>query len=43
MVTYITTELPNHISPYFEIINDLYEAYSGTNTSWNNSPNTIVE
>ena len=42
-VTFTTTDVPNHTSPYFETTNDLYEAYNGTNTSWNKNPNVIVE
>lgn len=42
-VTFTTKDLPNHTSPYFETSNPLYEAYNGTNSSWNKNPNTISE
>ncbi|WP_405566004.1 YHYH protein [Polaribacter sp. Asnod6-C07] len=42
-VTFTTTDLPNHTSPYWDTSNPLYEAYNGTNTSWNQNPNTIAE
>lgn len=42
-VTFTTTDLPNHTSPYWDTSHPLYETYSGTNTSWNQNPNTIAE
>tara|TARA_B100001057_G_scaffold492937_1_gene586352 strand:- start:28 stop:489 length:462 start_codon:yes stop_codon:yes gene_type:complete len=32
---------PDHKSPYYPTNNELYEAYNGTNTSFNLNPNTI--
>ena len=40
-VTFTTQDLPNHTSPYWPINNPLYEAYNGTNSSWNQNPNEI--
>jgi len=40
-VTFTTTNLPNHSSPYWPTTNALYEAYNGTNTSFNLNPNQI--
>lgn len=42
-VTFTTTDLPNHTSPYWPTNNPLYQAYNGTNSSWNQNPNEIVE
>lgn len=42
-VTFTTTDLPNHTSPYWDVSHPLYEAYSGTNTSWNQNPGSIGE
>ncbi|MDB2384934.1 YHYH protein [Polaribacter sp.] len=42
-VTFTTTDLPNHSSPYWEETNPLYEAYNGNNSNWNKNPNTIEE
>jgi hypothetical protein len=42
-VTFTTTDVPNHTSPYFEATHDLYEAYNGTNSDWNKNPNVILE
>lgn len=42
-VTFITTDLPNHTSPYWDTSNPLYEAYNGTNSNWNQNPNSIGE
>ncbi len=42
-VTFTTTDLPNHTSPYWEITNPLYEEYTGTNPDWNQNPNSIGE
>ncbi len=40
----ITTEgVPDHKSPYWGVGNALYEAYNGTNTSFNLNPNRISE
>jgi hypothetical protein len=40
-VTFTTTNLPNHSSPYWPTNNPLYEAYNGTNQSFNLNPNVI--
>ncbi len=40
-VTFTTQNLPNHPSPYWPTNNALYEAYNGTNTSFNQNPNRI--
>ena len=40
-VTFTTTNLPNHTSPYWPVGNALYEAYNGTNTNFMLNPNTI--
>jgi len=40
-VTFTTQDLPNHTSPYWSTNNDLYQAYNGTNSSWNQNPNEI--
>lgn len=40
-VTFTTTNLPNHTSPYWPTNNALYEAYNGTNTNFNLNPNQI--
>jgi hypothetical protein len=40
-VTFTTQNLPNHTSPYYPIDNPLYETYNGTNSNWNQNPNTI--
>ena len=42
-VTFITTDLPNHKSPYWGVGHAMYEAYNGTNTNWNQNPNFIGE
>ncbi len=42
-VTFTTTDLPNHKSPYWGTGNAMYEAYNGTNTSWNQNPGSIGE
>jgi hypothetical protein len=42
-VTFITTDLPNHTSPYWDTSHSLYEAYNGTNSNWNQNPNSIGE
>ena len=42
-VTFTTTDLPNHTSPYWDASHPLYEAYNGTNTSWNQNPGSIGE
>ena len=42
-VTFTTADLPNHSSPYWPTSNPLYEAYDGTNSSWNQNPNEITE
>lgn len=41
-VTFTTQDLPNHKSPYWPTGNALYEAYNGTNSSWNQNPNEIA-
>lgn len=38
-----TDDLPNHPSPYYATTNSLYEAYSGSNTSFMLNPNRISE
>ncbi len=40
-VIFTTQDLPNHTSPYWPTSNALYEAYNGTNSSWNQNPNEI--
>jgi len=40
-VTFTTQNLPNHKSPYWPTNNALYEAYNGTNSSFNLNPNRI--
>ncbi|WP_298534728.1 YHYH protein [uncultured Algibacter sp.] len=42
-VTFTTSDLPNHPSPYYETSNPLYEAYNGTNSNFNLNPNRISE
>lgn len=42
VVTITTDNLPNHGSPYWDQNNPMYEAYNGTNPSWNQNPNTIA-
>lgn len=42
-VTFTTTDLPNHTSPYWDETDPLYEAYNGTNTNWRKNPNSIGE
>ncbi|MEO9569818.1 MAG: YHYH protein [Polaribacter sp.] len=42
-VTFTTTDLPNHTSPYWNSSHALYEAYTGTNSNWNKNPNVIAE
>lgn len=42
-VTFTTTDLPNHTSPYWTTSHPLYEAYNGTNTNWKKNPNSIGE
>src|SRR4051794_28188546 len=40
------TSLPDHKSPYYQNTqwaSTKYEAYNGTNTLWNQNPNTIAE
>ncbi len=38
MVTFTTTDLPNHTSPYWSASHPLYEPYNGTNSNWNQNP-----
>lgn len=40
-VTFTTQDLPNHTSPYWPSGNSLYETYNGTNSNFNQNPNTI--
>lgn len=40
-VTIQTTNLPNHKSPYWGVGHAMYEAYNGTNPSWNQNPGSI--
>ncbi len=42
-VTFTTTDLPNHTSPYWPTDNVLYEAYNGTNSNFMLNPNRITE
>lgn len=42
-VTFTTQDLPNHTSPYWPTNNELYAAYNGTNSNWNQNPNEIAE
>ncbi len=42
-VTFITKDLPNHKSPYWDTSNALYEAYNGTNPDWRQNPGSIGE
>ena len=42
-VTFTTTDLPNHTSPYWDDSHPLYEAYSGSNPNWRQNPNSIGE
>jgi plastocyanin len=42
-VTFTTTDLPNHTSPYWDTSSPLYEAYNGTNPNWNQNPGVIGE
>lgn len=42
-VIFTTTDLPNHKSPYWDPSNELYEAYNGSNSNFNQNPNTISE
>ncbi|PQJ78869.1 YHYH protein [Polaribacter porphyrae] len=42
-VTFTTTDLPNHTSPYWDTSHALYEAYNGTNPDWRQNPNSIGE
>ena len=42
-VTFTTTDLPNHTSPYWDSSHSLYEDYNGTNSSWKQNPNSIGE
>lgn len=40
-VTFTTTNLPNHTSPYWDTNNALYEAYNGSNNNFHLNPNVI--
>lgn len=40
-VTFTTTNLPNHTSPYWPTNNPLYEAYNGSNANFMINPNQI--
>lgn len=40
-VTFTTTNLPDHTSPYWPVNNPLYEAYNGNNSNFNLNPNRI--
>lgn len=42
-VTFTTTDLPNHTSPYWDDTHPLYEEYNGTNPDWRKNPNSIGE
>ncbi len=41
-VTFTTSDLPNHKSPYYPSNDDMYEAYNGANSSFHQNPNTIA-
>lgn len=41
-VTFTTQDLPNHTSPYWPTNNELYEVYNGTNSNFNQNPNSII-
>ncbi|WP_394748906.1 YHYH protein [Spongiimicrobium salis] len=40
-VTFITQDLPDHTSPYWEADHPLYEPYNGTNLNWRQNPGNI--
>ncbi|WP_204336047.1 YHYH protein [Leptobacterium flavescens] len=40
-VIFTTQNLPDHTSPYWPVTNPLYEAYNGSNPSFQINPNTI--
>ncbi len=40
-VTFTTTNLPDHKSPYWGLGHAMYEAYNGTNVNWNQNPGSI--
>ncbi|MGC6430989.1 MAG: YHYH protein [Jejuia sp.] len=42
-VTFTTTDLPNHESPYWPTDNPLYTPYNGTNSNFRINPNRISE
>lgn len=42
-VTFTTTDLPNHTSPYWDASHSLYEDYNGDNPNWRQNPNSIGE
>lgn len=42
-ITFTTTNLPNHTSPYWDESHPLYEDYNGTNPNWRKNPNSIGE
>mgnify|MGYP000091334879 FL=1 len=42
-VTFKTTDLPNHTSPYWDASHSLYEDYNGDNPNWRQNPNSIGE
>ena len=42
-VTFTTTDLPNHTSPYWDASSPLYEDYNGLNSNWNQNPGSIGE
>ena len=42
-VTFTTTNLPDHKSPYWGVGHAMYEAYNGTNPNWNQNPGSIGE
>jgi hypothetical protein len=43
IITFTTTNLPNHTSPYWDESHPLYEDYNGTNPNWRKNPNSIGE
>ncbi|MFK8059764.1 MAG: YHYH protein [Polaribacter sp.] len=42
-VTFTTTDLPNHTSPYWDSSHPLYQDYNGSNSNWRKNPNSIGE
>ena len=42
-VTFTSTGLPNHTSPYWDTSHPLYAPYNGDNPNWRQNPNSIGE